>query len=140
MLSTNNIYWVAAFLEGEGYFGINKGTPRIYVNQTDRDVVEKLRDIVDPKCTIGMQTRDGNRQDIYRFWVYGALAASWMMTIYPLMGIRRKQTIKEILEFWKADSGSLIRINKNLAIDLARMKKITIKEAELFLRNHISHD
>ena len=136
MLSTNNIYWVAAFLEGEGYFGINKGSPRIYVNQTDRDVVEKLRDIVDPKCPIGMQTRDGNRQDIYRFWVYGTLAASWMMTIYPLMGIRRKQTIKEVLEFWKSNLNSLVRANRNMAISLARAKKITIKEAELFLKNH----
>src|SRR6266571_8681010 len=102
--SIKDIAWVAGFLEGEGYFGINGHSVRIYVNQTDKDSVEKLRDIISPESNIGFQSRKhygDKHQDIYRFWCYGTVAVGWMMTIYPMMGKRRKEAIRETLEFWR---------------------------------------
>jgi|SRR5882724_8106229 len=126
MRAIKDIGWVAGLLEGEGYFGLNKGTPRIYVNQTDKDTVEKLRDIMSPDSKIGFQARDKTRQNIYRFWLYGTPAVSWMMTIYCMMSARRKKDIKEIIHFWQSEHGA--REFKMAEVYAAHFG-ITIKEA-----------
>lgn len=100
MISVKEISWLAGLLEGEGCFAYNKKIPLFILGSIDLDIIEKTRDLINPKISI---TIDSNRKNIYyHFNVYGNLAIQWMMTIYPLMGRRRKTKIKEVINIWKS--------------------------------------
>jgi hypothetical protein len=104
-LSTLQIGWIAGILEGEGSFGLtnNKTTPCIWLGMTDKDTVEKLRDLIDPSQDISIS--EDNRKDtykpVYRLTLNNKRAVGWMMTIYSLMSERRKAKIRECLTAWK---------------------------------------
>lgn len=100
MITMNQIHYVAGLLEGEGCFSFYK-TPKISLGMTDKDIIIKVSNIIYPNCNIEHIREEGNRKDIYRFALYGAGAIQWMMTLYPLMGERRKARIKEIISIWK---------------------------------------
>jgi len=104
--SVKEIAWVAGILEGEGCFSINKNSPAIRLGMTDLDVVERARSILKknakintPQSAIG---KNGNLlKQRYLLTLIGNIAIQWMMTIYPLMGFRRKMKIQEIIHHWK---------------------------------------
>lgn len=112
MLSVRDIAWLAGIVEGEGCIAIshtNRRTTsansiRIHVGMTDKDVVERVAAIFGTRM-IGphySKDRDGHkRKPQYRAVVTQGLAASWMMTIYPLLGERRRQAAGEALAFWR---------------------------------------
>ena len=102
-MKIEHIYYVAGFLEGEGYFGRNDTTPRIHVGTRDRDVMRKLKYIMAPDVTLHTKKdkRSENNSDIYYFNVMGCRAIQWMMTLYPLMGERRKSQIESVIAKWK---------------------------------------
>jgi hypothetical protein len=85
-LSSSKISYVAGLLEGEGSFSCID-TPLISLNMTDKDVVVKFRNLVDPNRMITINTDSRpNRKTLYKFRTTGTRAISWMMTIYSLMG------------------------------------------------------
>lgn len=97
---------MAGILEGEGSFGLsnNKTSPCIWFGMTDLDVVRRVRNLINPAKSVSIATdsrRMGYKQN-YRLTVNGHHAVGWMMTIYPLMGERRKAKIREVLAVWKA--------------------------------------
>lgn len=101
------VYWVAGILEGEGYFGFhsnqnNSGSVRLTLNMTDKDVMEKARDVLAPTATL-RESHDGNpkHKPNYVLSINGGKAAGWMMTLYPLLGSRRRQQILESLTAWR---------------------------------------
>jgi len=118
MTSLSDIYWVAGYLEGEGYFGYGKAnghrskslTFKISVGSTDRDVVEKASRILSGIVRLhsnGNGIRNGYaKKQVYDFTIHGSKAIQWMMTIYPLMSIRRKARIKETILAWKSYTSS----------------------------------
>lgn len=122
-LSVKEIAWIAAIFEGEGSFGLtNSGkTPAIWLSMTDKDIVERVRDIIDPFATVRISSdeRKPTYKDSYRFYVSGKLAASWMMIIYSLMGTRRKAKITECLIAWKFNE-----VNSRLKRDSPLSKSI----------------
>lgn len=111
-LSLGEVRWLAGLLEGEGSFGffLNKdphGIPRypvlrISLGMTDEDVVERAAAIMRAR---GRRTyRQGNRKPMHETSVTGSRAAGWMMTLWPLMGVRRKTRIIECLREWNGPS------------------------------------
>lgn len=100
MVTTNQIYWLAGFLDGEGSFQ-NANTPLISINQTDLDLVERVKQITNCSNSIGITEANGNRKTLYYFTITGMSAIQWMMTIYPIMSVRRKSQIREIIATWK---------------------------------------
>lgn len=98
-VDSRSIAWLAGILEGEGSFA--RGSyARIDLAMTDLDVVRRAADImgvdrVYEEPIPGQKTR-------YRFGVYGRPAAAWMMTLWPLMGGRRRERIAEQLLKWRA--------------------------------------
>lgn len=66
---------------------------------TDLDTVEKCRDFLYPNGPIGRVEKDNNKI-LYRFKVYGKTSIEWMKLLYPLMSIRRKEKISQILDLW----------------------------------------
>lgn len=114
MPTVKEIAWVAGILEGEGTFCLNNNSIRFAIAMTDLDVVEKFCAIVDPTKRISPYTDPtGVRKMRYTFTLMGDLSAQWMMTIYPLMGLRRRMKIRELLFHWK-NNESILRIVKVL--------------------------
>lgn len=103
MISTLEIAWLAGLLEGEGCFYIRTQTNiAIALEMTDEDIVSKVRGLIAPNRKINIR-QNANRKTSYVFRFEGSLVAQWCMTLYPLMGRRRKEKIRELLAFWKAN-------------------------------------
>lgn len=103
MITVIDIAWVAALLEGEGSFCLNKTTPTIQFGSSDLDILLRLKRFICPKGKITTQAGgyQGRTKDFYLISSYASLAVQWMMTIFPLMGIRRQEKIQKILVYWK---------------------------------------
>lgn len=104
MISLLNIGFIAGILEGEGHFrlgGDGNKYPCILLEMTDKDTVEKVRDIINPPSKISAGWKGLSSKTTYRVGFYGTNAVSWMMTIYSLLSARRRQKIREILNVWK---------------------------------------
>jgi hypothetical protein len=106
-LSLRNIEWIAGLLEGEGCFSLTPSRPgsaSIVLGMTDHDVVQRFAGHLGCKVRT---TQPGNtalgkkRKPVYLTTVASTKAVGLMMTIYPLMGFRRKTRIREILLAWK---------------------------------------
>ena len=106
MVTSNDIYWLAGLLEGEGSFQWS-GTGRslcVVLGMNDKDVVERASIVMAGSLPRDYTaTRTGNRH--WRTAVYGARAASVMMTLYTLLGVRRRAKIRALLAEWKTRPG-----------------------------------
>ena len=72
---------------------------------TDLDTVIKANRIMKSDTIVKKRAtskKNHKHSDVYHFQVNTVKAIQWMMTIYPLMSIRRKAKIREILNAWKA--------------------------------------
>lgn len=109
-MKLTDIAWLAGLLEGEGYFGggrpiANKTKKRgggsfvIALNMTDEDVVARAASLM--KGTYFKRRLQPRCKQAYMIQIGGSRAAEWMMTIYPLMGERRKTRIREALSYWR---------------------------------------
>ena len=113
MISVRELEWLAGFLEGEGSFSWNRsgngGTLRVEVWSIDEDVVARSVKLVGAKIMRRVLTpREGIIRSIqpqFGWVLYGKHAAGLMMTLYSLMGARRKEQIKRALAIWKAAPG-----------------------------------
>lgn len=122
MINLKDLYWLAGILEGEGCFFARKGSKikdtkrkkskingthhtifgiNLYMN--DEDVIRRASNIMRPHDNRYHDKAPDYRTNSmgYGFNVSGKHAIAWMMTLYPLMGNRRKQKIREIITFWK---------------------------------------
>lgn len=100
--SAKQIGWIAGILEGEGTFScLDNGTaPLIKIAMVDRDVIDRVAEILDYNGTIS-EDITSSYKPIFTIQLYGNSAIQWMMTIYCLMGQRRKEKIRSILTLWK---------------------------------------
>lgn len=99
-MKTTDLYWLAGLLEGEGFFTLRrKGDLLVGVRMTDLDVIQRVRDLLKFDASIHVEERDSCK-DIYLIQIHGRRAVGWMMTLYSLMGERRKSRIRECLAGW----------------------------------------
>lgn len=134
-VSLQNIYWIAGILEGEGSFGYHDPKrdrergytkrPLIQLKMTDGDIVERVSQIMGGKCRgpykRKAKTKSGERcKDYYLLSLPMNKAVQWMMTLYPLMGSRRKDKIEEILTYWKEN-----HVGKGNRLNNPRMYKLS---------------
>ena len=107
MITTHDVYWLAGLLEGEGCFGSAQSkSPLIQLSMVDRDIVERGAVLLGAKTAVASQDRQAiarqrPRQRQWRTAVYGNRAAGWMMTLYPLLGTRRRGKIRNVLALWR---------------------------------------
>ena len=95
-----DLLWFAGLLEGEGYFGRANQTVRLDLWMTDLDVVERASRFVGSKV-YHRKLRCSMRKPSYGFTLTGPKAASWMMTLYSLLGKRRRHQIAYSLLEWQ---------------------------------------
>lgn len=137
---SSDIYWLVGLLEGEGTFIIVKDKyPRISVEMTDLDIIQRARDIMDSSTNIRSRGFKGEShyKTQYNFSIEGQKAIEWMMTIYSLMGNRRKERIREIIQSWKAYE-SVSREDHNERISEGKRKSRMIKL--IMMARHISYE
>ena len=146
--SREEIAYIAGLLEGEGSFYVTKphlsqhsSAVLISIIMTDLDVIEKAALILGGGSKINKYESKKGNKTAYKFVVTGSnLAIEWMNLIYPLMGNRRQQKIREIIDYWnnRLDKSERMRqFNaENHAIRIvAKSKGISIEEAKVFLSN-----
>ena len=102
MISSAELGKMAGLLEGEAYFGRRAPYPKdlvIVISMTDRDVIGWVAGHwgVIP----WLEPLRQERRRLYRATVCSRKAAQWMMTIFPLMGERRKAKIAALLAEWR---------------------------------------
>lgn len=113
MISAVEIGKIAGLLEGEGYFGLpSRGQSRvrsrgrklgilIAVSMTDRDDVEWIAARWQARVCSYLPQRRPREKRVYVAKISGLKAAQWLMTIYSLMGARRKARIVQQLAVWR---------------------------------------
>lgn len=99
---SSQLGWIAGLLEGEGYFGTKKGYPCITLNMTDEDIVRRAQTVLGGNVS-GPYNYRSHEKPIWQLNITKqAQAAGWMMTLYPMMGLRRQARIREILLKWRS--------------------------------------
>lgn len=107
MAATKDIAWIAGLFEGEGSFGNRNGSsPGMYLQMTDRDVVERAAKILGVDVQRPYKPRGkATYKQVYGLAVCGSHAIGWMQTIWILMGRRRRERIRQIVKEWAAKPG-----------------------------------
>lgn len=97
----DQIIWLAGLIEGEGCFTYTlQNGPRVSIKMVDEDTIIKISAIWKaPYHKINKQK--STWQDSYMISIYGSKAIQWMLSIYSLMSIRRKNKIRSIVQQWK---------------------------------------
>jgi len=115
-----DLYWLAGMMEGEGSFYLagkkNQKTPNYYpeltVQTTDYDVAMRISNIMCNRLT-KVKPYNYSRKQSYKVRLSSTRAIQWMMTLYPLLGNRRQEKIREIITFWKNSvDGRTVRYRK----------------------------
>lgn len=106
-MNSDDLSWVAGFLEGEDYFLVETSARgyirvRIGANSTDLDIVERLHGLV-PGSTLAGPYKPGQgsfgEKEVWRWTLHARLlVVELAKQLRPLMGERRKGQIDLLLE------------------------------------------
>ena len=116
MVTTKEIAWLAGIIEGEGCISLHPARgprfPTLHVTMADRDVIEPVttllrlatgrtysREVGEP-IKIDRRRRKPTHRDLYTTRIYGNRVVQWLMTIYPLLGVRRRTKAAEVIRTW----------------------------------------
>lgn len=104
MISVPEVAWLAGLLEGEGSFAMTGRSISIVVNMIDQDIIERAATLLEGYVygPIRSASVPSHHQPIWRAQVKGPNAAGWMMTIYRLLGSRRRSQVARALTDWRA--------------------------------------
>jgi hypothetical protein len=100
----DDVLWLAGFLEGEGSFRYHYRQGKyaalhVSVGSRDEDVILKAASIFG----VGSVAEDDLAgKPFYRWQVNGRGAYAVMVAIYPFMGTRRQQCIREAILDWRS--------------------------------------
>lgn len=113
MVSTSQIGWLAGLMEGDGTAYVANTRQRnpnghMAVMMSDLDVVEKVSQLWGVSASVHNHRNRPDRKTIYRAQISGTKAAQWAMTIYSLMGTRRKTQLLQVINAWKAQKHSIV--------------------------------
>jgi hypothetical protein len=101
MIKTLDIAWLAGIVEGEGCFSLNqKKYPALAIRMSDHDVIERAASILQTRVT-GPYKTSAKHKPTWLCQINGAKAIAWAMTLYVLLGERRKEKVRELIEVWK---------------------------------------
>lgn len=105
MVSMTDIGWLAGFIEGEGTIDASRRHALVFAT-TDADVAERAVRLLGGNLNGPYARALPKHKPVWRGTVHGAKAAGWCMTLYPLLGQRRRAKIREWLALWKAAPGA----------------------------------
>ena len=105
-METKDIYWLAGIWEGEGYFGMHnianrnaRSCPMAALRMTDEDVIAKAAKLLGRKYN-HYKRKDPRFKDVYDLKIGGKHAIGLALTLFSLLGQRRRARIKSIVQYW----------------------------------------
>ena len=102
MITQRELGWLAGIVEGEG--SITTNPLGIHIAMSDLDVMQRVASLIGRP--LNAATRSANwparYKDSYKLQVHGPLGASWIMTLYPLLGERRQAAARAALIRWRS--------------------------------------
>ncbi len=102
MVSMKDIAWVTGIIEGEGCFRIAGASPTIALEMTDGDITARVAKLWGVNNNPPRARRYPGSKPLYKVSISGSKAIGWMLTMYTLLGTRRREKIKEVMAAWKA--------------------------------------
>lgn len=129
MLQENQIYWLAGILEGEAYFSIKDihSSVGIAVEMTDEDIIKRICIIFGTKyCK--PKVRKSTHKQSYKTIVRGAKAVEIMKLIFPIMGDRRKERIKNCIDSYTLKPRGVLKENQIIEIKERFLKGEKVKD------------
>lgn len=100
-LSVKDLYWAAGIMEGEGYFGVRRTADLVMqLCMTDKDVVDRFHTLFG----VGSRAESKLPSGKTAYWWMSTnqrQTAGLMMTLLPLMGVRRAAKIIDCIQKWK---------------------------------------
>jgi hypothetical protein len=109
-LSIKDIAWFAGLYEGEGMVNIEskKLCPRLHVEMTDRDVIERAARITGGYAYCCKYARRNEKRPegkplkpVFRLVIDAQRSIGWMMMIYSFLGERRRERIDAAIRYWR---------------------------------------
>ena len=101
-MKERDLAWLAGLLEGEGSFlkapPSSPNCPRISLEMTDKDVVERAASLMDGRAVTRIHLRNPHWKQTYRVVIKGSRAVELMRVLYTEMGTRRRTQIDTALE------------------------------------------
>lgn len=105
-LRTEDIYWTAGFLEGEGSFLKNGGTIAVSCSQVEKEPVEKLYLLFGGHLNfIERKNKNPKWNNYYQWAIYGEVAEDLMKLIFLIMSPKRQGQIKKALDWYVTRPG-----------------------------------
>lgn len=99
------IAWLAGLLEGEAAFMISKNSPVIALQMSDEDIVNRVAGIMAVGGLAPWRPKKKEHyKQIFGCRIHGARAVVWMLILYPHLGLRRREKIREIVTSWEANA------------------------------------
>jgi hypothetical protein len=105
-LTAIDVAWLAGLVEGEGNVGISGRSMTIRVKMSDHDVILRAAELLEGKV-YPVPAPDGWKPQ-WLTEVKGSLAAAWSMTLYPWLGVRRRQQVRDGLAHWRRQGNGVI--------------------------------
>jgi DNA-binding transcriptional regulator YiaG len=100
-MKETDLAWLAGLLEGEGSFlkapPSKPNCPRVSLEMTDKDVVERAALLMDGKA-VRVNVRNDLWKQSYRVIIRGSRGVALMRLLYPMMSARRRAQIDAALE------------------------------------------
>lgn len=104
-MAVRSIEWLAGLLEGDGSFILGNGIrkcPRLNLAMLDKDVVEEAALLM--KSTITEQKTPKGDKVMYRTAIARrSVLEPLLEQLYPYLGIRRQQRVREMLAFYNQE-------------------------------------
>jgi hypothetical protein len=101
-----DIAWLAGLVEGEGNISVNGRSFTIRIKMTDHDVILRASNLLGGKVYPSPVPK--NRRPQWLTQVKGATAAGWAMTLYPWLGVRRRQQVRDAVAHWRRQGNGVI--------------------------------
>ena len=107
-ITSAQIAWAAGLIEGEGSISLDgpyRRTPRLVLGMTDKDVVEKFKDTFKFSNRIYTRVPKPGYKPYHTLVLTGKNAVGLMFTLFPFLGARRREQIRNVVSVWKSSPG-----------------------------------
>ena len=100
-IEMKDLYWCAAFIDGEGSITLSGKTPRVDVSQSDKELLKRLQNFLGGWISNKPRFNKLSKNGCYVWGMSGSRAVGVMMTLYSIMSQKRKRQIEKVLKVWR---------------------------------------
>jgi len=103
-----DLAWLAGLFEGEGNVSINGKSLTVRIKMTDEDIVLHAATIMGARVYSMPSPRTRGRKPTWIAQAKGSVAAGVIMTLYPWLGIRRREQARTALAAWRRQGHGVV--------------------------------